>query len=386
MTPSSIELQLTAERLEAEVERGTFCTGAQAYVSLSGGEVLSAAYGQDGLRRPMTVETVSTVYCALKPMIAVLVLLAEQEGDLDREMTLSELLDGSDNPAHEAITLRDLLTHQAGLHTIRSPVSAVTPPALRREIAMRAVPPDGWDRRRDAAYSEWLGFYLVGQVLERVNGIPLRESLRERVLRPLEIDDEVSLGLEPEEISRIGINVDLRDGRTLPLLSERAPWFVGAADPSLNAYATMRGLGRFYRWVLETLSGRGRSAIALEPERLRDACRPHRPVVHDQMLETDADWGLGFMSGLGRLGFGTYPSPRAVGHSGQVGTSLGFCDPEHDLGVAVLYNGVIDQRLGVNVRRPEVVSAIYQDLGIEPATTGLSELEAAAIRRTISSV
>jgi hypothetical protein len=50
----------------------------------------------------------------------------------------------------------------------------------------------------------------------------------------------------------------------------------------------------------------------------------------------------------------------------------------------VVCNGIIDQSLGVSVRRPEIVSAMYQDLGLEPASTGLSELEAAAIGRTIS--
>ncbi len=378
---SHTALETTAAQLRAEVDQGTFCTGTQAYVRFEREVVMDVAYGHDGLTRPMTTATLSTVYCAVKPMITVLVLLAEQEGALRREMTLGELLDLSESPAQAAVTLEDLLTHRAGLHAIRSPFAAVTPPARRRELAMQAVPPDGWDRRTDAAYSEWLGFYLIGQVLERVGGAPLAELLREQLLEPLGID-EVSLGLEPQEIARIGINVDLREGRHLPLLTERARWFVEAADPSLNAYATMRGLGRFYEWVLDTLIGR--QSTLLEPERLREACRPHRPVVDDQTLGTEADWGLGFMTGLGRLGFGTYPSSRAVGHTGQVGTSIGFCDPEHDLAVTLLYNGVIDQSLGANVRRPAIVSSIYEDLGIPPARTGVSELEAVAIRKVIS--
>jgi hypothetical protein len=124
----------------------------------------------------------------------------------------------------------------------------------------------------------------------------------------------------------------------------------------------MRALGRFYEWVLATLEGH--QTAPLEPERLRDACRPHRPVVQDQILNLEADWGLGFMTGLGRLGFGPRPSRRAVGHTGQVGTSVAFCDPDHDLAVALLYNGVIDQEVGVTVRRPAIVSKIYEDLEI----------------------
>jgi CubicO group peptidase (beta-lactamase class C family) len=314
----------------------------------------------------------------------VLVLLLEQDGVLRQDLTLGEVLELDDNPALGAVRLDDLLSHRAGMHTLRSVVTAAAPPALRHELAMAATPADGWDRRTDGAYSEWLGFYLIGQVIERVTGVELADLLRERVLEPLGIDDEMSLGLEQEELGRVGVNIDLRGGSAVPLLMERAPWFAGERDPSLNAFATMRALGRFYEWVLATLDGR--RSDPLEPQRLREACLPHRPVVHDQILGLQADWGLGFMTGLGRLGFGPYPSQRAVGHTGQVGTSIAFCDPEHGLAVAVLYNGVIEQSVGIGVRRPAVVAAVYKELGIEPASIGLSELEAAAIHGKISSV
>jgi CubicO group peptidase (beta-lactamase class C family) len=362
-------LEETAERLQSDVEEGVYCTGTQAYVSHRGEVVLSGAFGSDGLGRPIAVETLSAVYCAIKPMVTVLVLLAEQEGLLRRDMTLGEVLELDENPALGAVRLDDLLTHRAGMHTLRSVVAAAAPPAIRHSLAMSARPPEGWDRRTDGAYSEWLGFYLVGQVLERSSGVSLREALRDRVLEPLGIATEVSLGLGREDLARIGVNVDLRDGRPVPLLMERTPWFAEGTDTALNGYATMRALGRFYEWVLATLDGR--QTAPLDPERLRDACRPHRPVLYDQILNTKADWGLGFMTGLGRLGFGPYPSQGAIGHTGQVGTSVAFCDPEHDLAVALLYNGVIDQDIGITKRRPAIVSSIYRGLGIaEPEPLG----------------
>jgi CubicO group peptidase (beta-lactamase class C family) len=375
-------LEGTSKRLQSDVGKGSFCTGAQAYVSYRGEVVLNGAFGTDGLGRPMTIETVSAVYCAIKPMIVVLVLLAEQDGSLRRDMVLGEVLEVDGNPALAAVRLDDLLTHRAGMHELRSVAAAAAPPAVRHALAMSARPADGWDRRTDGAYSEWLGFYLIGLVLERAGGITLCDALRERVLEPLEIATEVSLGLGREDLGRIGVNVDLRDGRPVPLLMERTPWFAAGADPALNGYATMRALGRFYEWVLDTLDGR--QTAPLDPERLRDACVPHRSVVHDRILGLEADWGLGFMTGLGRLGFGPYPSPRAVGHTGQVGTSVAFCDPEHDLAVALLYNGVIEQSVGIGLRRPAIVSAIYEDLGIDkPEVIGLSKLEAAAIKRRV---
>jgi CubicO group peptidase (beta-lactamase class C family) len=360
------ELEGTARRLRADIAEAAFCTGTQAYVSCGGEVVMQAAFGRDGLGRPMTNETLSAVYCSIKPIITVLVLLAEQDGSVRLDMTLGEVLELDENPDLAAVRLDDLLTHTAGMHELRSVVAAAAPPAIRHKSAMAARPAEGWDRRTGAAYSEWLGFYLIGQLVERACGVELRDALRERVLEPIGIDNEVGLGLPDADLGRIGVNVDLRNGKRTPLLMERAPWFASAADPALSGYATMRGLGRFYEWVLATLDGR--ETTPLQPERLRDACLPHRPVTEDLILGLEADWGLGFMTGLGRLGFGPCPSERAVGHTGQVGTSVAFCDPEHDLVAALLYNGVIEQRTGITERRPAIVSEIYRDLGIADAT------------------
>jgi CubicO group peptidase (beta-lactamase class C family) len=352
----------TSARLASDVEDGFFCTATQACVSYRGETLLDLALGRDGLGRSISVDTLSAVYCAIKPMIAVLVLLAERDGALHRDLALGEMLPLDENPDLAAVRLDDLLSHRAGMHTLRSVHAAAAPPALRHQLAMSARPPEGWDRGRDGAYSEWLGFYLIGQVLEAVLDMSLRDALRERVLEPLGIADEVSLGLTAEELTRVGVNVRLEGGRPTPLLMERAPWFAGVPDPSLGAYATMRGICRFYEWVLATLAGRQTSP--LEPERLREACRPQRPVLFDPILDSEADWGLGFMTGLGRLGFGPFPSSRAVGHTGQVGTSAAFCDPEHELAAAILYNGVIDQKTGMTIRRPAIIGMIYRDLGI----------------------
>ena len=360
MSPVATEMRATAERLESDVADGHFCTGAQAYVSRHGEVLLDSAFGRDGIGRPMTTQTSSAVYCAIKPMITVLVLIAEQGGLLRLDSSLGELLPLENNPELAAVRLDDLLSHRAGMHLLRSVEIGALPPALRHKLAMEARPAPGWDRRRDGAYSEWLGFYLVARVLEAASGESLSGLLKAQLLDPLGID-EVSLG-HGGDLAAIGVNVRLEAGRPLPLLMERTPWFAAEPDPSLGAYATMRGLGRFYEWVLATL--KADASEILDPERLRFACKPQRPVLADPILGIDADWGLGLMTGLRRLGFGPYVSAGAVGHTGQVGTSMAFCDPEHGLAAAILYNGVIDQATGVRIRRPAIVGAIYRDLGL----------------------
>ena len=372
---SDSALEATVARLSSDVEDGFFSTGAQAVVIQDGEVLLDAAFGRDGLGRPMTVETISAVYCAIKPMFTVLLLIAVQEGHLRLDTRLGEVLRLEENPALAAVQFDELLSHRAGLHLQRSLESAAVSPALRHDIAMKARPPEHWDPGRQGAYSEWLGFYLIGQALEATYAADLSSLLRDRVLIPLGLASDVFLGLRPELIERIGVNVQMQAGDPLPLLIERTGWFAAASDPSLSPFATMRGLARFYAWVHATLEERESGILA--PELLRQACTPARSVVHDQILDLEADWGLGFMTGLSRLGFGPFVSPRAVGHTGQVGTSMAFCDPEHNLAAAVLYNGVIDQKTGMTIRRPAIVGAIYRDLGLdERAAAGSRPAEA----------
>jgi hypothetical protein len=56
-------------------------------------------------------------------------------------------------------------------------------------------------------------------------------------------------------------------------------------------------------------------------------------------------------------------SPSSFGHSGNVGSSFAFADPEHDLAVAVVFNGIVDSESSF-LRRPAVVGSLYHDLGL----------------------
>ena len=81
-------------------------------------------------------------------------------------------------------------------------------------------------------------------------------------------------------------------------------------------------------------------------------CSPARPSVYDKVLNRECSFGLGFMTELRQHTFvGDRYSSRAFGHSGNVGTSFAFADPEHDLTVGVVFNGMVDYE-AASLRRP----------------------------------
>ena len=69
------------------------------------------------------------------------------------------------------------------------------------------------------------------------------------------------------------------------------------------------------------------------------------------------------MTSLAGHRFGKECSPRSFGHSGNVGSSFAFADPEYDLSVAVVFNGITDPDSAF-FRRPALTRALYSDLGL----------------------
>jgi len=88
---------------------------------------------------------------------------------------------------------------------------------------------------------------------------------------------------------------------------------------------------------------------------------PARPAVYDLVLDRECSYGLGFMTDLHQHAFGDLCSGSSFGHSGNVGTSFAFADPERALAVGVVFNGLVGHEAAF-LRRRALVNALYEDL------------------------
>ncbi|MBA2625640.1 MAG: beta-lactamase family protein, partial [Acidimicrobiia bacterium] len=229
----------------------------------------------------------------------------------------------------------------------------------------------------DAAYSEDVGWRLLGRLLEAVTGEPLGSHLRATVLDPLGMTD-TWIGMTPEEyealLPRLGVSHDMRGLQSYPLLLERGGRMCTDVNPAHGGYSTADDLARFYAALLGQLDG-GESPHLPRAETLATFTSSQRPPTEDLVLGRPCEYGLGFMTALDGHAFGRSPSPSAFGHSGNVGSSFAWADPEHDLAVGVLLNGVVDPDSAF-LRRPALVRAVYADL--EALEDDGDELEAVA--------
>ena len=358
--------------LSGEVADGFFTKGAQVSIRVGPEEVASLALGSAGTGGPVTPDTVFRVYCTTKPVTALAVAHQLDAGSLELDEPLAEHLPGVAAVADGTVSLRHVLNHTAGVHRPPALQVELLPPQRRAAMADSVPRPPGWRVGRDAAYSEWYGWALLGRLLESVTGEPLREHLRRTVLDPLGLHD-TWIGMTDDEhrdvLPRLGINYDLRTMRPVPMLVERGARMCGEVNPAHGGYTTARDLSRLYQAVLAGLAGADEPGLPAVPT-LATMTSPARPVVPDAVLGRPCSYGLGFMTELADHVFGRWCSPASFGHSGKVGATFAFADPAHSLAVGVVLNGVVDHESAF-VRRPRLIRAVYEDLADELGETAL---------------
>ena len=149
--------------------------------------VVARGYGVANLETgtPVTPETVFRIASIGKGFTAESILLLQGEGKLSVSDPISKYL--SDLPdAWKGITIRDLLTHQSGIHEINDAKGYDfrddSTPAQLLEI-LRPLPLD-FETGTRFRYSN-SGYYLLGWIVEKVSGQSLKSFAESRIFAPI---------------------------------------------------------------------------------------------------------------------------------------------------------------------------------------------------------
>ncbi|GGO26930.1 esterase [Microbispora rosea subsp. aerata] len=348
-----------------ETDRGA--AGGAALAVYAGGRLVvdlwQGTADADGVR-PWERDTVVNVFSASKGLLATLAHLYVQRGLLDLDAPVARYWP----EFATATTIADLLAHRAGL------------PAVRRELPPGAL--FDWDAMTAALAAEtpWWppgerhGYHavtfgwLVGEVLRRVGGRPVRDLVRDELgvpglwiglpaseagraayLAPPQAGDEPPAALtkamsEPGSITMMAFCNPAE--QLTPGLANTARWRA-AQIPASNGHATARALATLYgRLVSGEILGPGALALAVAP----------RSEGRDEVLLARTRFALGYMLPCEIRPYA--PNPRAFGHTGS-GGALAFADP--DAGVALAYtpSRLIVSAAGPDPRWEPIVSALY---------------------------
>lgn len=371
------DLSMTRRRLEAGVEAG-WQLGGQLRVSRRrpGVEIAldhrDLVVGERAPGQPMTPETLNIWLSSSKPVTAVALAILWQRDALDLDDPIARFVPEFAERGKGGITLRHALTHTGGFRLL----NVGWPEASWDEIIATLCasrPEPRWVPGQKAGYHLASSWFILGEVVRRIDGRGYPDFVRQEVFEPLGMDD-CWVGMPVERFEAYGDRIGRmystekadEGAEPMPRGWHREKHVCGCS-PGGNGYGPMAQLARFY----EMLLGRGRrdGVEILRPQTVEALTTPHRVGLRDQTFKHKLDWGLGFIvnsqhygTELPPYGYGRHASRRTFGHSGFQ-SSTAFADPEHGLVVALMVNGNPGEPRHTE-RLRDLVEAIYVDLGL----------------------
>lgn len=351
--------------------RGGLHLGAQIYASLHGEPVADGAVGEDRPGVPLTPDHLMLWLSSTKPVGAVALAQLWERGRLELDDPVARHLPEFGANGKEEITLRHILTHTAG---IRMP-DVGWPRLSWEEIVARICalkPEPRWVPGRKAGYHNASSWFVLGEVVGRVDGRPFPAFVREEIFEPLGMTDswvgmprERYLSYKERDRICAAWHTEGPEIRSHGWDSEER---CVSVNPGGNGYGPVRELGRFYEMLLGHGTLRGRRVLT--PQTAEAITARHRAGMMDATFRHVLDWGLGFILNSVQYGaetvpygYGHHASSRTFGHSGYR-SSTGFADPENGLAVALAFNGTPAN--DAHERRiRSVLDALYADLGLD---------------------
>jgi len=299
-------------------------------------------------------DTIANLFSCTKTFTAVTALQLVDEGKLALDAPVTHYWPAFSQAGKDAVTLRQLLSHRAGLPAIRE---LLAPEALYDWQAMTAAlaaERPWWTPGAEHGYAAITYGWLVGELIRRVDGRGPGESIVARTAKPLGLDFHV--GLADEEFYRVAhiargkgnpgdaaaqrlLQVTLREPEALStraftnppaiLTSTNKPEWRRMQQPAANGHGNARSLAGFYAGLLD--------GSLLESELLDQLTREHS-LGQDRTLLTQTRFGLGCMLDQPDVPNATFGlGARAFGHPGA-GGSVGFADPEYDVAFGFVTN------------------------------------------------
>ncbi len=347
--------------------------GAAVAVALDGHVVVDlwGGWADRARTRPWVRDTLVNVFSVSKALAAVCVLRLVERSLVGLDEPVAHVWPEFAAQDKDAVTLRHILAHRAGLPALRPPMQEQAMFDWQTMTDALAAEPPWWPPGAAHGYHVNTFGFLVGEVARRVTGRSLGTLLREEIAGPLEAD--IHVGLAKSEHHRVAEFLWPAHSPARPDLSDdtaRMRWnaywnppglsgagFVNSAEwrcaelPSANGHATARGVARVYA----ALARRGEiGGVRILSGDMLEAAIAEQSYGIDRVLDRTTRFGLGFQLTHPERLLG--PNPGAFGHFGA-GGALGFCDPDGGLAF-----GYVTSDMGPrwqNPRNQALIDAVY---------------------------
>ena len=337
--------------------------GASFSVTL-GGEVvvdLHGGWADPARSRPWRADTVVNVWSTTKGVHAACYAMAADRGLFSYDQPVADFWPEFAAEGKAAVTIGQLLSHQAGLCGFTTPASE--PELLEDGAAARLVAQAPiWEPGSASGYHALSIGILGTELFRRIEGRSIKQFVAKEIAGPFELDFTVGLpagqehrcaelvpppaspvdpaSFTPAQIAALG-NPPLRAGFAM------TPEWRAADLPSAGGHGTARAVACIYAKLIAPQDALVSAATLAEATRQRI-----RNV--DLVLGIECDWAAGFLRNSSGV-FG--PTEAAFGHTGW-GGSFAFADPETGLTLAYTMNRM-DANLRDDARAKALIGAVY---------------------------
>jgi CubicO group peptidase (beta-lactamase class C family) len=330
---------------------------------------LWGGYRDHKTRAPWEEDTMVLVFSTTKGVAAMTIAVANSLGLLDYDEKVCTYWPEFAQEGKESVTVRQLLSHQAGLSAIDEPLGleVLADLDVLAEILARQKP--AWEPGTKQGYHCWdLGWYQ-SELMRRVD--PQHRSLgqffQDEIAQPLGLEFYIGLPphipdsriatIKPARLAKVLMNLDklpylklcmnpfksstitYRTVMNPRILTNHANYnrrdVRSVEIPSANGIGQVRSIAKAY-----SVFASGGKALHLEEETLKAIIAPPIPPssgLCDEVMLIDQCYSLGFCRPFKDAQFGL--SERSFGFSGA-GGSFAFADPDAQVGYAYAPNRI----------------------------------------------
>jgi CubicO group peptidase (beta-lactamase class C family) len=327
--------------------------------------------------RDWAPDTLVNVFSVGKGLLAVCLASLAGRGLLDPDAPVASYWPEFGAAGKDSITVRQMLSHQAGLPALRQALAAGSALDWQLMTSLLAAEEPWWQPGSGHGYHVNTFGFLGGELIRRITGSSVGGFLRSEVAGPLGADVHIGLAAgehgrvaefrwpdraettgttrsDPVPNNQMALNAYFNPPDFSGAGVVNTPAWRSAQIPSANAHATAAGVARVYTALA---AGGAISGVRLVSAAALAAATQEQVYDVDLVLDRPSRFGLGFQLTHPERQLGN--GPRCFGHFGA-GGSVGFCDPD-----ARLAFGYVTNQMGPRWRNPRnkaLMDACYASL------------------------
>ena len=318
--------------IQSHIAEGRY-PGAQIALARNGKLALFRTYGDartEGGTVPATNDSLFLLFSQTKVLTSAAAWTLIEEGKLSFMDKVADHLPEFAARGKADITMQQVMTHQGGF-----PSGDVTQASWTDHALMRQQVCDfslDWTPGSRLQYHPRAAHLVQAMVIEAITGRDYRDVIRERVIEPLGLSNDIFVGVPESQQNRCADTY-------APEKRDNSAAFRAAGMPSGGGFATARGMAAFYQMLGH--GGRLGTVRLFSPRLIAYVSRSHTGESPDHAMT-----GIPMHRGLGPhvrgdsdsiRGLGTIGAPATFGHGGA-GTSYSWVDPSSGVSFSYLTN------------------------------------------------